>query len=87
MGQEGERRAGEPGGSMRPPVPLVLSCALGALGVVLFLVGSALGSDATFVAGAAAGALSLAAALYWRSELISSWAKRNRREGPAGPAR
>ena len=78
---------GEPARTGHPPVPLVLSCALGALGVVAFLVGSALGSDAAFVAGAAAGALSLAAALYWRSELVSSWAKRNRPEGPAGPAR
>ena len=82
-----EPEEGEGRGTVRPPVALVLSCALGALGVVLFLVGSVVGSEGAFVAGAAAGALSLAAALYWRSELVSSWAERPRREGPAGPTR
>jgi hypothetical protein len=82
-----EPEPGDPAATTPTPAALVLSCALGGLGVVLFLVGSVLGSEAAFVAGAAAGALSLAAALYWRSELVSSWAKRNRGEGPAGPAR
>ena len=57
----------------RTPTALVLSVALGAVGVLLFLVGALLGVDALFVAGATAGALSLGAALYWRSELISAW--------------
>lgn len=61
-----------------PPPALVLSCALGAVGVLLLLVGAVVNSDAVFVAGVAAGALSLGAALYWRSELISAWAERNR---------
>ena len=82
-----EPEPGDPAATTPTPIALVLSCALGALGVVLFLVGSALGSEGAFVAGAAAGALSLAAALYWRSELVTSWAQRRRREGPGGPAR
>ena len=75
----------EPAPTTPTPIALVLSCAFGALGVVLFLVGSVLGSERAFVAGAAAGALSLAAALYWRSELVSSWA-RKRRGAPGKPA-
>ncbi len=67
----------------RRPAALVLSVALGIAGVVLFAVGALLGSDAVFVAGATAGALSLGAALYWRSELISAWRRdRARRAGP-----
>ncbi|MDP9069985.1 MAG: hypothetical protein M3N68_01605 [Actinomycetota bacterium] len=73
--------------SGRTPPALVLSCALGAVGVVLFLFGSVVHSEGAFVAGAAAGALSLGAALYWRSELVSSWADRKRRGGPDGPTR
>ncbi len=67
------------------PAALVASVALGVVGAVLFVAGALLGSDAVFVAGAAAGALSLGAALYWRSELISAW-----RGGPprrSGPSR
>ncbi len=69
-----------------PPTPtaLVVSVALGAVGVVLFLAGTVLGSSAVFVAGATAGALSLCAALYWRSELVSAW-KHDRRR-PPGPS-
>ncbi len=77
----------DPPATTPTPVALVLSCVLGGIGVVLFLAGSVLASEGAFVAGAAAGALSLAAALYWRSELVSSWAQRKRREGPGGPAR
>ncbi len=82
-----EPEAGESPGRAPTPVALVLSCALGALGVVFFLVGAAVGREGAFVAGSAAGALSLAAALYWRSELVSSWAARRRREGPGAPPR
>ncbi|MDQ3569648.1 MAG: hypothetical protein M3396_03315 [Actinomycetota bacterium] len=63
----------------RTPAALLLSVALGAAGILLFLVGALLGSDAVFVAGATAGALSLGAALYWRSELISAWRQGRRR--------
>jgi hypothetical protein len=69
------------------PPALILSCALGALGAVFILVGAVVGNEGAFVAGAAAGALSLGAALYWRSELVSSWAERKRRGEPGGPAR
>ncbi len=71
-----------------PPLSLVLSCLLGAVGLVWFALGALVGNDTLFVVGAGFGALSLGAALYWRSELISSW-----RSGaadqrpPAGPAR
>ena len=67
--------------SSRDPAPpaLVLSAAFGAVGVLLFFVGALTGTNAVFVAGAAAGALSLGAALYWRSELISAWRRDRRR--------
>ena len=63
----------------RPPAPLVLSCALGAVGFVLLVVGAALDSTAVSVAGVVAGTLSLGAALFWRSLLISAWAERRGR--------
>jgi hypothetical protein len=65
------------------PVPLLVSCAFGALGLACILVGAVVGVEGLFVAGAALGALSLGAALYWRSELISEW----RRDRPGGRAR
>jgi hypothetical protein len=58
----------------------VASCVFGALGVVLVLVGAVVGAEGLFVAGVAAGALSLGAALYWRWQLIEAW-----REGRSGP--
>lgn len=68
----------------RRPAALVLSVALGVVGAVLFLFGGLFGSDAVFLAGATAGALSLGAALYWRSELITAWKRdRPRRSGPS----
>ena len=67
----------------RRPAALMLSAGLGVVGVLLFAIGSVTGVEAVFVAGAAAGALSLGAALYWRSELISAWRQdRPRRSGP-----
>jgi len=57
----------------RPPRPLVLSAAFGALGFCLFVVAALLSSTPMFVAGFAAGALSLGVALYWRAELITAW--------------
>jgi hypothetical protein len=55
------------------PPAFVLSCAFGAVGIVLLLVGALTGATALFVAAVAAGSLSLGSALYWRSELISQW--------------
>jgi hypothetical protein len=69
--------------SGRTPPALALSAALGGLGVLLFFVGAALRSNALFIAGVTAGALSLAAALYWRSELIREW-RQDRRRGSSG---
>jgi hypothetical protein len=51
----------------------LISCALGALGLLLIIAGLLLGGEVIFVVGAAAGALSLIAALYWRGELITAW--------------
>ena len=65
----------------RPPVPLVLSCVAGGVGLVLLIAGAVAGSTPLSGAGVVAGSGSLGAALYWRSLLISSWAaqKRGRR--------
>ena len=49
------------------------SCALGAIGLQLIFIGLVAREDAIFVVGAAAGAVSLIAALVWRSELVSTW--------------
>ena len=62
-----------------PPVPLVLSCAMGGVGVVLLLLGAVVGNAGLSVAGVVAGTASLGAALYWRSLLISAWAARRER--------
>jgi hypothetical protein len=57
----------------------LLSCAFGALGVGIFIVALITGAEAVYVAAIAAGALSLGAALYWRSLLVSDWASRKPR--------
>jgi lipid-A-disaccharide synthase-like uncharacterized protein len=49
------------------------SCALGAIGVLLILIGLVVQEDVVFVIGAGAGTMSLIAALIWRSELVSTW--------------
>ena len=65
----------------RTPPALALSAALGGLGVLLFFAGAAVRSNAFFIAGVTAGALSLGAALYWRSELIREWRQGRRHPG------
>ena len=60
----------------RPPA-LVASCAFGAVGVVLLLAGLVTGSVPVLVASGAAGALSLTAALVWRSQLIDEWRRQH----------
>lgn len=67
-----------PTGRPGPPAPLVLSIAFGVLGSVLLVAGLIGGSTGLAVGGFAAGSLSLGAALYWRSLLISSWAAQKR---------
>lgn len=59
------------------PPALVLSSALGVVGLVLIVAGIVMGATAISVAGVAAGSLSLGAALYWRSELIRAWGARH----------
>lgn len=75
-----------------PPVPparppaLLASIALGGLGLLLLVLGMASGAAPLFVAGFVAGALSLGAALYWRSQLIEAW-RDERREPEEGGER
>ena len=57
----------------------VISCVLGVIGLVLIVAGAVTSTDGFFLAGAAFGALSLGAALYWRSELIAAWGKEHPR--------
>ena len=57
----------------------LLSCVLGAVGLALIVAGAVTGVDGLFLAGAASGALSLGAALYWRSDLIAAWGKQHPR--------
>ena len=52
----------------------LLSCAFGAVGVGLVLVAVITGLEAIFVVALVAGCLSLGAALYWRSLLVTDWA-------------
>ncbi len=60
------------------PVPFVLSCVLGMVGLVLVVAGIVLGNTGLAMAGFAAGTLSLGAALYWRSLLVNAWAAQKR---------
>ncbi|MGH9164093.1 MAG: hypothetical protein ACRDZW_01085 [Acidimicrobiales bacterium] len=62
-----------PGGRGRTPVPLALACWLGVVGVVPLVLGAVFDVRALSVAGVAAGTLSLGAALFWRSELITAY--------------
>ena len=65
-----------PGG--RPPA-FVVSCLFGGVGTALLVPGVLADSSGLTIAGAAAGTLSLVAALVWRSQLIDAWhANRNR---------
>ena len=61
----------------------LLSCALGALGVALLVVAIATGIEGLYFAVMAAGAVSLACALYWRSLLVSDWSDRKARSRAA----
>ena len=55
------------------PRAFVASCAFGAAGVLLLMIGFVSGSEPLLVAAAAAGSLSLASALVWRSQLVDAW--------------
>lgn len=67
------------------------SCAFGAVGVVVVLVGIATASNGVALAGYVLGTLSLVAALAWRSELIQAWRSRKgpprNRAGQSRPRR
>ena len=83
-GNGSESNGGQPAAPSRPgaPVPLTLSIVAGALGVALLLLGAVTGNDALPVAAVVAGSLSLGAALYWRSMLISAWGAQKRGRPP-----
>jgi hypothetical protein len=51
----------------------LLSCAFGALGLLLILIGLVIGGQVIFVVGTFLGALSLIAAMAWRADLIRAW--------------
>jgi hypothetical protein len=57
-----------------------ISCALGAIGVLLILVGLIVGGSVIFDIGVFFGFASLIAALAWRADLVSAW----RRDHPRG---
>lgn len=75
----------EPPSSPTPPA-LVASYVFGVLGGLLILAGLVSGQEALAVAGAAGGALSLGAALFWRSQLVEAW-HAERRSRPPAPKR
>jgi predicted aspartyl protease len=62
----------------KPPA-FVASCAFGALGAVLLLLGLVIGSTPLLILSALMGTLSLISALVWRSQLIDAWHERQRR--------
>jgi hypothetical protein len=66
------------------PPALTLSIILGVIGAVVLLVAIITGWTALFVAAAGAGAASLIAALYWRSQLITDWRDAQGRVRPPG---
>jgi hypothetical protein len=51
----------------------LLSCAFGALGMLMILIGLVIGGQVIFEVGTFLGALSLIAAMAWRADLISAW--------------
>lgn len=61
-----------PSAPRRPPA-LTASVVFGVIGVVVLLVGLATSSTPVLVVSGLMGALSLASALVWRSQLIDAW--------------
>jgi hypothetical protein len=57
-----------------------ISAGLGALGLILLVIGAATNIHGFLFAGVGAGAGSLVAALAWRADLVSAW----RRDHPRG---
>ena len=76
-GEEG-RRAGT--GLPAPPA-LVLSIALGVIGVAILAVAVSTGEHGLYTAVVVLGAFSLLSALYWRHQLVMGWAARRHKEG------
>ena len=57
-----------------------ISAALGAIGVVLLVIGAASGVHGFLYSGVGAGAGSLVAALAWRAELVNTWRRDHPRD-------
>ena len=76
-----------PSPDARPPTPpaLVASSVLGLIGGLVLLGGLVTGVVAAVLVGVALGALSLGAALVWRSQLIEAW--RRQQGGQTGGRR
>jgi hypothetical protein len=64
--------------SVQRPPAFVASVIFGVVGLALFVAGIVTGADGAWFAGIAAGALSLGAALYWRSQLVEAWHSKDR---------
>jgi hypothetical protein len=56
-----------------------ISCALGAVGLVLIFIGLIVGGSVVFDVGIFFGFGSLVAALAWRADLVSSWRRQHPR--------
>lgn len=61
------------------PAAFTASAAFGVVGLLLLLAGWLVDNDALFLVGLVAGTASLAAALWWRSQLVAAWRARSRR--------
>jgi hypothetical protein len=67
-----------------PTIPVThpafwVSCILGALGLLLILIGLVVGGAAVFDVGVFAGFASLVSALAWRADLVAAWRKEHPR--------
>jgi hypothetical protein len=69
------------GTSALAPPALVLSIALGIIGVAVLVVASSTGEHGLYTAVVLLGASSLLSALYWRHQLVVGWAARRHKEG------
>jgi hypothetical protein len=75
---EQARRAGT--GAPAPPA-LVLSIALGIIGVAILVVAASTGEHGLYTAVVLLGASSLLSALYWRHQLVVGWGAHRHKEG------
>jgi hypothetical protein len=65
----------------RSPPAFLTSAGFGGLGLLLLVLGLATAEEGLYLAGVAAGVVSLVAALVWREELIVAWNARKKQQG------